>query len=107
MTTNEEMQEVLRQARDAIASATHWTFPHVPKDVPAGTFVYQTTSGPWKIVAVEFSIEDQGFPPGSMGYDGAASRTGDSPVLLHLTRDLAKAAVDKAKDWINTNGASA
>lgn len=41
-------------------------------------------------VLMSFSIEDQGFPPGSRGYDGAAINK-DKAVMLHLTRGQAEA----------------
>jgi hypothetical protein len=44
----------------------------------------------WHIVVCSFSIEDQGFPPGSRGHDGAA-RHKDRGVVLHLTRGQAEA----------------
>ena len=53
----------------------------------------------WNFAVVEFGIEDQGFPPGSKGYDGTAHKTG---TVLRLTRDLAKKAFNKIKEQYET-----
>ena len=44
-------------------------------------------------LVVAYSIEDQGFPPGSLGYDGTASGI---PAVVHLTRELAEKAFKQA-----------
>lgn len=41
----------------------------------------------WTVVVFQFSIEDQGFPPGSVGYDGAVRF---ESTIVHCTREVAK-----------------
>jgi len=55
---------------------------------PTAKFYLGTAPG-WRVTVVSFDIEPQGFPPGSRGYDGAASH---SSKLVHLTRELAERA---------------
>jgi hypothetical protein len=49
----------------------------------------------FSLTVAAFDIEDQGFPPGSRGYDGAAVLHG---TVLHLTRELAETAFKYASD---------
>lgn len=63
-------------------------------DLPAGTVCYKGTALDWLLVIVSFSIEDQGFPKGAMGYDGVARR---SHSLIRLTREQAIHAYAKAR----------
>jgi len=48
---------------------------------------YVGVQGRWRIVVASFSIENQGFPPGSRGYDGTAMEGGS---IIRLTRDQAE-----------------
>lgn len=59
-----------------------------------GSSSYQGEYQQYRIVVVEFSIENQGFPPGSKGYDGVVVA---GTTVIHLTRELAKKAFDVAK----------
>jgi hypothetical protein len=43
----------------------------------------------WAILVVPFSIEDQGFPVGSRGYDGTATNRAEG-VVMRLTRGQAE-----------------
>jgi len=45
--------------------------------------------GKWTISVISFSIVDQGYPAGSMGYDGTATHDG---IVVRLTRTLAEKA---------------
>ena len=47
----------------------------------------------WKFQLVSFSIVDQGFPAGSLGYDGTAIKNG---TIVRLTPELAKKAYEFA-----------
>lgn len=86
------MKEVLAEAEAALAAVQNWT-----QDIRgAGPEVraYKTrafigSAGGWNFVIVDFDIEDQGFPPGTRGYDGVARHDGNG-VVLHLPRELAQ-----------------
>ncbi len=58
--------------------------------------VYEGRSKRWFLTVTSFNIEDQGFPPGSRGYDGAAVKDG---TVLRLTPELAKQAFAVAEKW--------
>lgn len=96
---NEAMKKILREAAEAIESAS-WS-PPMPPSPGRSVTSYRGQSGEWTIVVCEFSIEDQGFPPGSMGYDGVA-RIGTA--MLHLTRELAERAVERARSCQTSPG---
>ena len=74
-----EIDEDMREAK--------WESKEAPDGLDAKA--YKGTSSRWEFVVVDFSIEDQGFPKGSRGYDGVA-RLGE--VILHLPREVAEAA---------------
>jgi hypothetical protein len=44
----------------------------------------------WRFVVASFDIENQGFPPGSKGYDGTATDLSSGRVI-HLPRETATA----------------
>jgi len=54
-----------------------------------------------KFEIFEFDIEDQGFPPGSMGYDGAVTSKDlggiGGALIVHLPRALAEKAFKAAE----------
>jgi hypothetical protein len=56
---------------------------------------YQGRTERWQISVVAFDIEPQGFPKGSLGYDGAASSMSEG-LVLRLTREQAERAFKKA-----------
>lgn len=49
------------------------------------------------ILVIEFSIEDQGFPKGSKGYDGTVSKGGHIMRLSGPYRTIAEDAFKQAK----------
>lgn len=59
-----------------------------------GVLFYEGSTSRWHFMVCSFETESQGFPPGSRGHDGAATKQG---VVLHLTRELAKRAVSLAE----------
>ena len=59
-----------------------------------GVLLYEGSTNRWRFTVCSFETESQGFPPGSRGHDGAATKPG---VVLHLTRELAKRAVELAE----------
>lgn len=50
--------------------------------------------GGWIVLVVQFSIEEQGFPPGSVGYDGTVFAPGGPIIRLPrvVAEDIWKAA---------------
>jgi hypothetical protein len=92
-----EMARLVAEVTKVIESKTI-SWEHVPvADEPAGNFAteaYKGHGGGWVFTVVSFNIEDQGFPPGSRGHDGAATRDG---TILRLPRDLAEKALKQAE----------
>jgi hypothetical protein len=80
---------------DAIDTA-EWVRVPVPADEEntIGVEFYQGSSGGWLFNIAAFDIENQGFPRGSRGYDGATVRAG---IIVRLTREQAQRAVERAK----------
>jgi len=76
-------------------------FWKVKKETPRGAKSILAHTHTWNYVLVEFDIEDQGFPPGSKGYDGTAFKAG---TVVHLPRELAELAFKKAKEQEKKNG---
>lgn len=75
-----------------------WTAEVVP--APGGgdgaqAYRGATEEGDLTALVVAFDIEPQGFPPGSLGYDGTLTLTGNrpslgGPLVLRLPRDVAE-----------------
>lgn len=86
------MKELLDEIRDDLENNEFWK---VEKDAINDAEGYLAHTHTWNYIAVEFGIEDQGFPPGSKGYDGTAHKTG---TVVRLPRDLAELAFKKAKE---------
>ena len=75
---------------DELLRAAAWKLVDAPKgDVDAMFYVGVTPDGAHVTVA-SFSIESQGFPAGSRGFDGAIRKEN---VLQRLTREQASTAV--------------
>lgn len=49
---------------------------------------YIGTTGDWRATVVAFDIENQGFPPGTRGYDGAVVHR-ERAVVCRMTREVA------------------
>lgn len=81
---NDEMRAVLDSASAAIDKVKNWS----PQ-----SDLYTGSADGWFFTVCDFDIEDQGFPKGSRGYDGAGRSDG---TVLHLTRELAQRAFEKA-----------
>lgn len=58
---------------------------------------YRGHGSAWTFSVVDFDIEPQGFPKGSRGQDGSASRSG---LVVHLTRELSRRAVELAQEQL-------
>lgn len=84
--------DALSAATRALDGEIQWTEGPPGEDEHASATYVGRAPG-WHFVVASFSIESQGFPPGSRGYDGVA-RSGTT--VLHLTRDLAERAVKMA-----------
>lgn len=91
---------LLGDIKRSIEKAVNW------KELPlgvGGAHGYQSVGGAWHIVTCAFSIESQGFPEDSLGYDGAASGSG---MIVRLTRELAEFAYMKAKEALKCDNGS-
>ena len=85
---------------DELLQAAAWKQVDAPKgDVDAMFYVGFTSEGVQVSVA-SFSIEDQGFPVGSRGFEGAIRKEN---VLQRLTREQASTAVALASGRLRVN----
>lgn len=82
---------------DEAIETAHWTKLDAPPEAPPDIELFNGSAEGWTLTAASFSIEDQGFPPGSRGYDGAATST-TKGVVVRLTREQAEKACEKAKN---------
>lgn len=93
------MKETLREAGEALEKVTDWhrdlTAEQAPQIQHLKMRAFVGTYHSWRFVITDFSIEDQGFPPGSRGVDGAVSNTNKS-LILHLTREMAQRGLELA-----------
>lgn len=93
----EEVIGYIREIRAALPSV-EWTRMDgnestAPLGVPAHDAVFYTGTHPvWSVVVSGFNIEAQGFPPGTLGYDGAARACDGRFLVVRLTRALAEEA---------------
>jgi hypothetical protein len=91
-----EMARLLAEIESALPQMT-WTRSEdkrLSQEDPHAR-AYMGTSPDWTMSVVSFDIEPQGFPPGSRGYDGAASSR-KGMVVIRLTRPLAERALAMA-----------
>lgn len=91
------MKELLKEIEDDLENAPFATpaFGAIPERDGASSLTVSTKK--WRYLAVEFDIEDQGFPPGSKGYDGTATSLVLIGTIVRLTRELAEKAFKKAR----------
>lgn len=88
------MQHLLAEAV-SVLPRMKWMTLSIPDDMPDKTAKsYMGTADAWVITVISYDIENQGFPPGSRGYDGVGRRGG---FVLHLTRELAEQAFKLAE----------
>jgi len=89
--------EVLTEIEAAIDKVDNWSRDirgHQDPDVRHhDARFFRGSHEAWTFTVCDFSIEAQGFPKGSRGYDGAAAKPG---MAVHLTRELAERAVLRA-----------
>ena len=94
MTINEREYKRIEAAIEAAIDAATWApFPAPPGP---GCASYEGQGNGWRLLVVSFSIEDQGFPPGSLGYDGSATFPAQA-LVVRLTRPQAKRAFERAE----------
>jgi hypothetical protein len=95
------MKKALEEALAALPTMK-WLRIGGPADASA-RFLHGECST-WTALVADFSIVDQGFPVGSRGYDGTATKKSE-PLILHLPREAAQAAFEKAiKEVENEEG---
>lgn len=87
----EQANLLLSQISVALSAARWETIPDAPKLGAA----FKGKAGPWLITVLGFPIEDQGFPPGTLGYEAAASNM-ETLWVVHLPQDMAKKCFDAA-----------
>lgn len=89
------MTPILKSAERAIENVKHWK---PLTSAPPGSQAYTGQADGWTFNIVAFSIEDQGFPKGSRGFDGSGTIVlGGRGTMLRLTRELAEKAVKLAE----------
>lgn len=91
--TQQEIAVVLTAIEAAVEKAT-WTLDTLPMPEPvvalAGKLVIGA-SPEWVFTLISFSIEDQGFPPGSRGAEMTARHTRE-PWVIRCPRPIAERA---------------
>lgn len=90
----QQMMDYLKEVESVLPKITNWK-PEMRDDMPAHARAFTGSAEGWKVVVVDFDISDQGFPPGTRGYDGAAHNFVEG-VVLHLSRELAEKALQFA-----------
>ena len=92
MTTFEEVRDTSMALLKEVESVDFlWTMANAPP--VHETVAYEAVKEEWVVIVARFSIEDQGFPAGSVGYDGCL-RKGMN--IVRMTRDLAERLWKKA-----------
>jgi hypothetical protein len=92
------LSDLLKLAETKIREAT-WVRTEPMSDVPAylEAIFWMGRAGDWNITVSSFSIEEQGFPVGSRGYDGFCTFLyNGAPIVLRLPHELAEFASDVA-----------
>lgn len=87
-----DMMGMLKEIAEAAPKAT-WAAMPLPESVSrhdktAKSYIGKV--GDWSVLVMSFSIEDQGHPVGSRGYDGTATKEG---TVLRLTKELSEKLV--------------
>ena len=91
----------LREIAEALAKVADWReTPVLDEEVRKhGVRTVEGKANNWHFVLVSFSIEDQGFPAGSRGYDGTARKdtARKDIVVLRLPREVVRRAFEMAE----------
>jgi len=88
---HQKMMDYLKEVESILPEISDWK-PEVRDDMPGHARAFTGSVKGWHVVVVDFDISDQGFPPGTRGYDGAARNAAEG-VVLHFTRELAEIAI--------------
>jgi len=88
----EEVFGHLAEIRAALESVTWTEMPGNEATDTHGAVFYTGSHPVWHFVVSGFSIEAQGFPPGALGFDGAARACDGRFLVVRLTRALAEEA---------------
>jgi len=92
----EEVIGYIREIRAALPSV-EWTRMDGNEATAEHDAVFYTGTHPaWSLVVSGFNIEAQGFPPGTLGFDGAARACDGRFLVVRLTRALAEEAFNLA-----------
>ena len=90
--------ELLREL-DEVLPTVEWKTVATPPGHGAEKYdavFWEAHHPPWNMSLVDFDIEEQGFPKGSRGQDGAAMNS-EKLTLVRMTREMAEKAVVRAK----------
>lgn len=87
-----DVRAISTEVGEAISRVTAWSEEASPGP---GARAFVGNANGWRILTVGFPIEDQGFPPGTLGHDGTALHT-ERGVVCRLTREQARAAYEAA-----------
>lgn len=87
-----DVKAVSAEIGKVIERVTEWSETVSPG---AGARAFAGNAEGWRILTVSFPIEDQGFPKGTLGYDGTALHM-ERAIMCRLTREQAQAAYEAA-----------
>jgi hypothetical protein len=86
-----EMRDLLAEI-DRVLPMVKWKRCKDNRTTPPSEF-FEGTTHEWYFVSASFSIEEQGFPPGSRGYDGIGRK---GSTVIRFTRPLAERVFKEA-----------
>lgn len=89
-----EMQQLSEEVGRGLEKVRDWRVDET-KDIPDGAILYVGKSAEWLYSIFSFSIEDQGFPKGTRGFDGTAVGV-EHPTIVRLTREQAVRGAEMA-----------
>jgi hypothetical protein len=87
---------LLLKIEGALEEVNHWERLRVtdPEMLALSSRGFRGRSRDWSFILSDFSIENQGFPPGSRGYVATAA---DGYAIIHLPHELAQKAIELAE----------
>lgn len=83
----ETMQQLSEEVGQGLEKVREWRVDSTPS-IPDGSILYVGRSATWNYAIFSFSLEEQGFPSGSRGFDGTATGV-EHPTIVRLTREQA------------------
>lgn len=90
------MVDVTERGREILEAAEALEIEYKLENIAPGARAYVARNDEWSILVAEFSIEDQGFPPGTVGYDGTVLWRKDGGWVVHMPRDVAERIFKRA-----------